>query len=118
MENEVGKNVDVKMPESEKNGHDKMNKSCSCSQTNKLVIILACVALVFGATGLVFGILGYEKSSTPITFLNNGSDGNSANFVEGSIADIADKVSKSVVSIVTSTTTKNFFGRISFCHDR
>ncbi|MBR2640891.1 trypsin-like peptidase domain-containing protein [Candidatus Saccharibacteria bacterium] len=111
MENEVGKNVDVKMPESEKNGHDKMNKSCSCSQTNKLVIVLACVALVFGATGLVFGILGYEKSSTPITFLNNGSDGNSANFVEGSIADIADKVSKSVVSIVTSTTTKNFFGQ-------
>lgn len=55
--------------------------------------------------------MAYQKSSTPLTFLNNGADGNSANFVEGSIAEIADKVSASVVSIVTSTKTRNFFGQ-------
>ena len=67
--------------------------------------------MFLGAGGLVFGLMAYEKSSTPITFLGGGTDGNSANFKEGSIADIADKVSKSVVSIVTSTVTKNYFGQ-------
>ncbi len=76
-----------------------------------LLVALAVIAIIFGAGGLVLGWLGYEKASTPITFLNSGSDGNSVSFVEGSIADIADKVSKSVVSIVTSTKSTNFFGQ-------
>lgn len=78
---------------------------------NKAAIVMSVVALVLGASGLALGWLGFEKASTPITFLGGGADGNSANFVEGSIADIAEKVSKSVVSIVTSTTTRNFFGQ-------
>ena len=78
---------------------------------SKLAIILSVLALAFGAGGLVLGWLGFEKSNTPITFLSGGQDGNSANFTEGSIADIANKVSKSVVSIVTSTKTTNFFGQ-------
>ncbi len=76
-----------------------------------LAITLAVIALALGGCGLYFGISAYQKSSTPITFLDNGNDGNSANFVEGSIADIADKVSKSVVSIVTSMTSTNLFGQ-------
>lgn len=76
-----------------------------------LAVTLAVIALFLGGGGLAFGMMAYQKSSTPITFLNSGSDGNSANFVEGSIADIADKVSKSVVSIVTSTTSTNYFGQ-------
>ena len=79
--------------------------------SSKLAVILSILALVFGAGGLTLGWLAYEKSNTPITFLSSGQDGNSANFVEGSIADIADKVSKSVVSIITSTKTTNFFGQ-------
>ena len=78
---------------------------------NKLAIVLSVLALAFGAGGLILGWLGFEKSNTPITFLSSGQDGNSANFTEGSIADIADKVSKSVVSIITSTKTTNFFGQ-------
>lgn len=78
---------------------------------NPLIIWLLVLALVFGGTGLCFGIMAYQKVSTPITFLNSGSDGNSANFVEGSIADIADKVSESVVSIVSSTKMRDFFGQ-------
>lgn len=76
-----------------------------------LAIVLALIATVCGGGGLVLGWLAYEKASTPITFLNSGADGNSANFAEGSIADVANKVSESVVSIVTSTKTTNFFGQ-------
>lgn len=78
---------------------------------NGLAIALSAIAVVLGGSGLALGWMGFEKSNTPITFLNSGSDGNSANFTEGSIADIADKVSKSVVSIVTSTRATNFFGQ-------
>lgn len=76
-----------------------------------LLIALTVLALVFGCAGLALGWLGYEKASTPITFLGSGTDGNSANFVEGSISDIAEKVSKSVVSIVTSSKTTDMFGQ-------
>lgn len=89
---------------------DETKKETRPKAKNSTAIILAILALLFGAGGLVLGWLGYQKSSTPITFLNGGTDGNSANFIEGSIADIANKVSKSVVSIVTSTKTTNFFG--------
>ena len=80
---------------------------------NTAALVLSIVAVVLGGGGLALGWLGYQQSSTPITYLGNGTDGNSANFVEGSIADVADKVSKSVVSIVTSTKTTNFFGQSS-----
>ena len=78
---------------------------------NGLAITLSAIAVVLGGSGLALGWMGFEKSNTPITFLNSGSDGNSANFTEGSIADIADKVSKSVVSIITSTKATNYFGQ-------
>lgn len=81
------------------------------SNKTPLLITLTVVALVFGCAGLALGWLGYEKASTPITFLGSGTDGNSANFAENSIADIADKVSKSVVSIVTSSKTTDMFGQ-------
>lgn len=81
------------------------------SNTNKAAIAMSLIALVCGCGGLALGWLGYEKASTPLTFLSSSTDGNSANFVEGSIADVAEKVSKSVVSIVTSTKTTDFFGQ-------
>lgn len=80
-------------------------------KSNSAAIILSSFALVLGGAGLALGWFAFEKSNTPITFLGGGQDGNSANFTEGSIADIADKVSKSVVSIVTSTKTTNYFGQ-------
>ncbi len=81
------------------------------TSTNKAAVAVSLVALVCGCGGLALGWLGYEKASTPLTFLSSSADGNSANFVEGSIADVAEKVSKSVVSIVTSTKTTDFFGK-------
>lgn len=76
-----------------------------------LAVGLSVCALVLGGAGLALGCIAFEKTSTPITFLGGGSDGNSANFTEGSIADIANKVAKSVVSIMTSTKTTDLFGR-------
>ena len=85
-------------------------KSEPRKSNNVLAVVIACIALVVSGVSATFAYLGYEKASTPITFLNSGTDGNSANFVEGSVADIVDKVSKSVVSIVTSVKTTSFFG--------
>lgn len=84
---------------------------CCCKKPSKVPIIISVVALLFGITGFCYGFLALQKTGTPITFLGGGTDGNSANFTEGSIADIASKVSKSVVSIVTSTKSMNLFGQ-------
>ena len=78
---------------------------------NLLAISLATIALIMSCVGVVFSIKSYEKASTPITILSEGMDGNSANFVEGSVADIVEKVSESVVSIVTSLKSTSLFGQ-------
>ena len=75
-----------------------------------LLITIALFALILGGVGTTFAFLAYFKTDTPITFLNSGSDGNAANFVEGSIADVANYVSPSVVSIVTSIKQRTIFG--------
>lgn len=87
------------------------NKPVKKFNSNALAITLASVAIALSGTSAVFSYMSYEKASTPITFLgSSGADGNSANFVEGSVADIVNKVSESVVSIVTSVKTTSYFG--------
>ncbi len=80
------------------------------TKSSQAALIISIIALLLGGGGLGLGLMAYQKTGAPITLLS-GTDGNSANFTEGSIADIASKVSKSVVSIVTSTKTTNFFGQ-------
>lgn len=80
-------------------------------KANTLTLVLASTAIVLSGASCVFSVLSYQKSSTPLTILGGGTDGNSASFVEGTIADIADKVSESVVSIVTTTKSTSFFGQ-------
>ncbi|MBO4813313.1 trypsin-like peptidase domain-containing protein [Candidatus Saccharibacteria bacterium] len=104
------KKIDEELPQTEKSHKDSDN-SRSTGGNSKVAIAISSLALVLGVGGLALGWIGFQKASTPITFLNSGTDGNSANFTDGSIADIAEKVSKSVVSIITSTTTKNYFGQ-------
>lgn len=87
-----------------KGGSDKKSSS------NTVAIVFASVALALSGTSAVFSYLSYEKASTPLTILESGADGNSANFVEGSVADIVEKVSESVVSIVTEVKTTSYFG--------
>ena len=82
------------------------------SSGNALAITLASVAVVLSCASAVFSYLSFEKANTPLTILNSdGADGNTASFVEGTVADVVDKVSESVVSIVTSVTTMSYFGQ-------
>ncbi|MBR2658835.1 trypsin-like peptidase domain-containing protein [Candidatus Saccharibacteria bacterium] len=85
-------------------------KANAKSKGNGLLVFLVLVAIVLGGVGTTFSLINFFKTDTPITFLGSGTDGNSANFVEGSIASVAEKVSASVVSIVTSTKQKTIFG--------
>lgn len=72
---------------------------------------LAIIAAALACGSFALSIVSYQKSSTPITFLNNGADGNSANFTEGSIAEVVSRVSNSVVSIVTEIKSMSFYGQ-------
>ena len=105
--NSVEKAEEVKeAKEAEKVEETKETKKVK-SSSNKLpvflsVLALACsiynLSLTRNLTGNIFGDPGQISR-----------DSNSANFTEGSIASIANAVSKSVVSIVTSTDQKSFF---------
>lgn len=77
------------------------------SASNKLPVFLSVLALACSIYNL-----SLTRNLTGNNFGNSGQisrDSNSANFTEGSIASIANAVSKSVVSIVTSTDQKSFF---------
>ena len=77
-----------------------------------IVLTVACVTAVCSVFALGFSIYNYNNSSSRITW-GSGVDGNSANFTDGSIADVASKVSPSVVSITTETRTLSWFGQSS-----
>ena len=94
----------------EKAKKDPKSKNIKESQkplSNKLPVFLSVLALACSIYNL-----SLTRNLTGNNFSNPGQisrDSNSANFTEGSIASIANAVSKSVVSIVTSTDQKSFF---------
>lgn len=110
---EKKKALESKVPESKK--YECKKSSCeNCkykSGGNKAAVVLASLALVAAGTAGVFSVLGYLKTNQPVSYLNSGIDGNTVNFAEGSVADIVSKVSKSVVSIVTSVKSTGYFGQ-------
>ena len=75
------------------------------SQTSPVVVALAVVALASGLYNLHLTHNLYSEFNSHT--YNSSSNGNSLNFTEGSIASVANSVSKSVVSIITSTTQKS-----------
>lgn len=75
------------------------------AQTNPLVVLLAVIALVSGLYSLHLNHALYSELNSHV--YGPSSNGNSLNFTEGSIASVANSVSKSVVSIITSTTQKS-----------
>ncbi len=76
------------------------------------VVALLLISLCAAGAGLTLSIINYLQEDQSITW-NFGTDGNSANFTEGSIAEIASKVAPGVVSIVTETRTTGWFGQSS-----
>lgn len=75
------------------------------SQTSPVVVVLAVVALASGLYNLHLTHNLYSEFNSHAH--NSSSNGNSLNFTEGSIASVANSVSKSVVSIITSTTQRS-----------
>ena len=91
----------------EKYPESKNIKESQKPSSNKLPVFLSVLALACSIYNL-----SLTRNLTGNNLGNPGQisrDSNSANFTEGSIASIANAVSKSVVSIVTSTDQKSFF---------
>lgn len=74
--------------------------------------IFTILTLIVSLAALGIGIYNYYNGNNSITHYS-GSDGNSASFVEGSIAEVAAKVSDSVVSITTEVRTQSWSGTSS-----
>lgn len=86
-------------------------KKPSAKSSKTLAIILI---LLMSGSSLALSIYNFTRGDQPITISQpSGQDGNSANFTEGSIADVATRVSKNVVSILTETRTSSWFGQSS-----
>lgn len=89
-------------------------KSGATNPTNMKIILFSItgLALIISLCSLYYSIMDFKNGATPIIF-NSSTDGNSTNFTDGSIADVANKVSPSVVSIITETRTMSFWGQDS-----
>ncbi len=83
------------------------------TRTNPVILALLIVSLLASCASLTYCIWDFIRGDTPITFNYPGADGNSTSFTEGSIAEIASKVTPGVVSIVTEVRTTGFFGQTS-----
>lgn len=79
---------------------------------NRFATFASLVAVVLSGTALYYA---YNRPTTSIFHNSNSVSNNAATFAEGSISEIANSVSKSVVSIITNTsTTGSFFtGQVS-----
>ena len=104
---------DAKKPEPQRTDtkSEKPRTGRGLAITSLIISILALLSstfVAFLACGVIVTSPYYNSSSFISEF---APDGNSANFTEGSIAEVANRVSASVVSIITETKTKsyNFF---------
>lgn len=110
----AAKNV-TKKASTKNSSKQPVEKNVSTPRENVVVRKTSPLAITFASIALALSIAGFGLSV--YTFVNKGvklnftNDGNSANFTEGSISDIANKVAPSVVSIVTETRTSNYFGQ-------
>ena len=79
---------------------------------NHFATFASLVAVALSGTALYYA---YNRPTTSIFHSSNSASNNAATFAEGSISEIANSVSKSVVSIITNTsTTGSFFtGQVS-----
>ncbi|MBR3256733.1 trypsin-like peptidase domain-containing protein [Candidatus Saccharibacteria bacterium] len=104
-----------KKPEPATNEQPKSKSDKNGLKVAAFILALFAIILSVANCGLL-GIVLSQKSLTPTTFVNEFSsspDGNSQQFAEGSIAEVSNSVSDSVVSILTEvkTTSMNFWGQ-------
>ena len=101
---------DAKAEESTESKNEK--KSKTKTGKNHFATFASLVAVALSGTALYYA---YNRPTTSIFHSSNSASNNAATFAEGSISEIANSVSKSVVSIITNTsTTGSFFtGQVS-----
>ena len=101
---------DAKAEESTESKNEK--KSQTKTSKNRFATFASLVAVALSGTALYYA---YNRPTTSIFHSSNSASNNAATFAEGSISEIANSVSKSVVSIITNTsTTGSFFtGQVS-----
>ena len=101
---------DAKAEDSTESKNEK--KSKTKTGKNRFATFASLVAVALSGTALYYA---YNHPTTSIFHSSNSASNNAATFAEGSISEIANSVSKSVVSIITNTsTTGSFFtGQVS-----
>ena len=101
---------DEKAEESTESKNEK--KSQIKTGKNRFATFASLVAVALSGTALYYA---YNRPTSSIFHSSNSASNNAATFAEGSISEIANSVSKSVVSIITNTsTTGSFFtGQVS-----
>ena len=79
------------------------------NEEQKSANTLSIIAFILALSACGVSVYNYYNSNSTTTY-NYGPDGNSMNFEAGSIADVVNRVSDSVVSITTEVRTKTWYG--------
>ena len=90
---------------------EKTKSATNGSKNHTILYIISSVALILGGVSTTYMIADLLNGDQPITFNSSDADGNSINFTDGSIADVANSVSPSIVSVITETRTMSYFGQ-------
>ena len=110
--NEANSTEDTESESEEKASSKTEKKPKVKTGKNRFATFASLVAVALSGTALYYA---YNRPTTSIFHSSNSASNNAATFAEGSISEIANSVSKSVVSIITNTsTTGSFFtGQVS-----
>ena len=110
--NEANSTEDTESESEEKSTPKTEKKPKVKTGKNRFTTFASLVAVALSGTALY---CAYNRPTTSIFHSSNSASNNAATFAEGSISEIANSVSKSVVSIITNTsTTGSFFaGQVS-----
>ena len=110
--NEANSAEDTESESEEKSTSKTETKPKVKTGKNRFATFASLVAVALSGAALYYT---YNRPTTSIFHSSNSASNNAATFAEGSISEIANSVSKSVVSIITNTsTTGSFFtGQVS-----
>ena len=104
--NEANSAEDTESESEEKSTSKTETKPKVKTGKNRFATFASLVAVVLSGTALYYA---YNRPTTSIFHSSNSASNNAATFAEGSISEIANSVSKSVVSIITNTSTTGSF---------
>ena len=104
--NEANSAEDTESESEEKSTSKTEKKPKIKTGKNHFATFASLLAVALSGTALYYA---YNRPTTSIFHSSNSASNNAATFAEGSISEIANSVSKSVVSIITNTSTTGSF---------